>query len=77
MINLFHVFHTHIVYSCRFSVLFAWFAARVPSDNMIGLLRSRRFATAGKACYGQFKLTVASQSSRSFSQLAPWLLQVT
>ena len=34
---------------------------------MIGLLRSRRFATAGKAlllaCYGQFKLTVASQSS--------------
>ena len=81
MINLFHVFHTHIVYSCRFSVLFAWFAARVPSDNMIGLLRSRRFATAGKAlllaCNGQFKLTVASQSSRSFSQLAPWLLQAT
>ena len=55
--------------------------ARGPRDNMIGLLRLRRFATAGKAlllaCYGQFKLTVASQSSRSFSQLASWLLQVT
>ena len=85
MINLFHtisVSYTHrVLNSSRFSVLFAWVLARGPSDNMIGLLRSRRFATVRKAlllaCYGQFKLTVASQSSRSFSQLASWLLQVT
>ena len=85
VINLFHtirVSYPHrVLNSCRFSVWFARFSARWPSDNMISLLRSRQFATVGKAllltCYGQFKLSVTSQTSRNFSQLAPMLVRNT